>query len=151
VIDPGRAFGTGSHPTTRLCLELLLELEPGSLLDIGCGSGVLSIAAAKLGFDPVIAIDRDSAAVEAAHANARVNGVRLQVHQADALTDPLPPSDAALANIDLGSIERLGERLDAHLLVTSGYFHARMPRVVGFAHLERRVDGGWAADLFRRQ
>ena len=54
VIDPGRAFGTGAHPTTRLTLELLQELEPGSLLDVGCGSGVLSIAAAKLGFAPVV-------------------------------------------------------------------------------------------------
>ena len=54
VIDPGRAFGTGSHPTTRLCLELLLELDRGRLLDVGCGSGVLSVAAAKLGFGPVV-------------------------------------------------------------------------------------------------
>ncbi len=57
VIDPGRAFGTGSHPTTRLCLELMLELDPkGSFADLGCGSGVLAIAAAKLGFDPVAAL-----------------------------------------------------------------------------------------------
>ena len=65
VIDPGRAFGTGAHPTTRLSLELLLELEPGSLLDVGCGSGVLAIAGAKLGFAPVHAFDVDEAAVEA--------------------------------------------------------------------------------------
>ena len=65
VIDPGRAFGTGGHPTTQLCLELL-EAEPrGSVLDIGCGSGVLSIAAAKLGFAPVLAFDFDPQAVEA--------------------------------------------------------------------------------------
>src|SRR4051794_20285932 len=60
VIDPGQAFGTGTHPTTRLCLELMLELEPrGSLVDLGCGSGVLAIAAAKLGFDPAAAPDSD--------------------------------------------------------------------------------------------
>ena len=61
-IDPGRAFGTGSHPTTRLCLELLHEVELGSVLDLGCGSGVLAIAAAKLGFEPVTAADNDVAA-----------------------------------------------------------------------------------------
>ncbi len=59
VVDPGRAFGTGAHPTTRLCLELLQEIEPTSLVDVGCGSGVLSIAAAKLGFSPVFALDLD--------------------------------------------------------------------------------------------
>ena len=66
VIDPGRAFGTGGHATTRLCLELLHELERGSFVDVGCGSGVLAIAAAKLGFGPVVALDLDEAAVEAA-------------------------------------------------------------------------------------
>ena len=71
VIDPGRAFGTGAHPTTRLCVELLLELDRGSVLDIGCGSGVLAIAACKLGFGPVAAVDSDQAAVEAATRNAR--------------------------------------------------------------------------------
>src|SRR5581483_8593025 len=59
VIDPGRAFGTGAHPTTRLCLELLLEQPPGALVDVGCGSGVLAIAAAKLGHGPVVALDVD--------------------------------------------------------------------------------------------
>ncbi|MFL5827355.1 MAG: 50S ribosomal protein L11 methyltransferase, partial [Thermoleophilaceae bacterium] len=66
VIDPGRAFGTGTHATTRLCLELMLDLPPrGSFADLGCGSGVLSIAAAKLGFEPVTAVDSDRLAVEA--------------------------------------------------------------------------------------
>ena len=64
VIDPGQAFGTGAHATTRLCLELLLELEPGgSLLDLGCGSGVLAIVAAQLGFRPVLAVDNDPASL----------------------------------------------------------------------------------------
>ena len=74
VIDPGQAFGTGAHATTRLCLELLLEVgPPGSLLDLGCGSGVLAIAAARLGFAPVVAVDNDPAAVAAANANAALN------------------------------------------------------------------------------
>src|SRR4029078_7568859 len=59
VIDPGRAFGTGAHPTTRLCVHLLAGWERGSLLDVGCGAGVLSIAAARLGFDPIRAVDND--------------------------------------------------------------------------------------------
>ena len=63
VIDPGRAFGTGAHATTRLCLELLLGCERGSLADFGSGSGVLAIAAAKLGFEPVSAFDVDDVAV----------------------------------------------------------------------------------------
>jgi len=151
VIDPGRAFGTGSHPTTRLCLELLLELELGSLLDIGCGSGVLSVAAAKLGFDPVIALDREPAAVEAVERNARGNQVHVDARLADAVAAELPPADVALANIDLASVERVAARLDVTRLVTAGYFHSRMPSAPRFAHRERRIDGGWAADLFERQ
>src|SRR4051794_3358099 len=78
VIDPGQAFGTGTHPTTAMCIELLLELEPeGSLWALGCGSGVLAIPAAKLGSEPVIALDSDLAALEATDRNARANGVRL--------------------------------------------------------------------------
>ncbi|HEX7255736.1 MAG TPA: 50S ribosomal protein L11 methyltransferase [Gaiellaceae bacterium] len=151
VVEPGRAFGTGSHPTTRLCLGFLLDRKPGSLLDVGCGSGVLSVAGAKLGFDPVVAVDRDEAAVAAARRNAEANGVRIDVRLADALGGPLPGADVALANIDLSAVEALGPELDVGTLVTSGYFHARMPAVQGYAHRERRVDGGWAADLFVRQ
>ena len=77
VIDPGRAFGTGAHPTTRLCVELLARCERGSLLDVGCGSGVLSIAAARLGYGPIQAVDNDPVAVETTIANAEVNGVVL--------------------------------------------------------------------------
>src|SRR5919198_845465 len=74
VIEPGRAFGTGAHPTTQLCIELLLELERGSVADLGCGSGVLAIAAAKLGFEPGLAFDPDEHAVPATRANAGANG-----------------------------------------------------------------------------
>jgi ribosomal protein L11 methyltransferase len=148
VVDPGRAFGTGSHPTTRLCLEFLSELDRGSLLDIGCGSGVLAIAAAKLGFDPVIAIDRDRGAVEAARRNAEVNRVAIDVRESDALAAALPASDVILANIDLASVVALGGRVEAGVLVTAGYFHSRLPVLSGFVHRKRRIDGGWAADLY---
>jgi ribosomal protein L11 methyltransferase len=151
VIDPGRAFGTGSHPTTRLCLAFLLELEPTSLVDVGCGSGVLSVAAAKLGFDPVVAVDREPAAVEAARRNARTNGVAIDVRLADALVEELPATEIAVANVDLAAVELLPSRLRAVRLVTAGYFHSRRPAMAGYLHRERRVDGGWAADLYERQ
>ena len=77
VIDPGRAFGTGAHATTRLCVELLTELQPGSLLDVGTGSGIVAIAAAKLGFAPVLGVDVDPAAVEAARTNGAANAVSI--------------------------------------------------------------------------
>jgi ribosomal protein L11 methyltransferase len=151
VIDPGRAFGTGSHPTTRLCLGFLADLDRGSVLDLGCGSGVLAVAAAKLGFAPVLAVDRDPVAVEATRSNGRANGVILDVRQADAASDDLPSADVALANIDLSAVEAIAPRLDVRLLVAAGYFHSRMPNVPRFIHRERRIDGGWAADLFERQ
>jgi hypothetical protein len=63
----------------------------------------------------------------------------------------LPPTDVALANIDLASVEAVSARLEARVLVTAGYFHNRRPDLPRFAHRERRIDGGWAADLFERQ
>jgi ribosomal protein L11 methyltransferase len=151
IIDPGRAFGTGSHPTTQLCLSFLHDLGRGSLLDIGCGSGVLSVAAAKLGFAPVTAVDHDAAAVEATSRNAHANGVVVDVRLADARSEQLPSADVGLANIDLAAVEALAASLDVGRLVTAGYFHSRTPELSGFAHHERRIDGGWAADLFDRQ
>ena len=151
VIDPARAFGTGAHPTTRLCLELLLELPKGSVLDIGCGSGVLAIAAARLGHAPVVGIDNDPAAVESTSANAAVNDVEVEVRLANALEDDLPPADAVVANASYAAAPRIAERIDARFFVASGYFAIGRPEPPRFRHAERRERDGWAADLFERR
>jgi ribosomal protein L11 methyltransferase len=150
VVDPGRAFGTGAHPTTRLCLELIAEAESGSLLDIGCGSGVLAIAAAKLGFAPTIAVDSDPAAIEATRTNAERNAVSLDLRQLDALADPLPATDVAVANLTLRGVEALAPRLSAKRLIASGYLESDNPALTAFKRRERRAADGWAADVFER-
>ena len=151
VIDPGRAFGTGAHATTRLCLEFLLGQGPGSVLDVGCGSGVLAIAAAKLGHGPVIAVDFDEAAIEATQANAAVNGVEVDARGLDVTEEPLPSADLALANIALEPVEALGGRLEVERAITSGYLVADEPQLDGFRHTGHRELDGWAADLFERR
>ena len=145
VIDPGRAFGTGAHPTTRLSLELLQSIERGSLLDIGCGSGVLSIAAARLGFGPILGIDVEEPAIEATLANAAANGVEVDARLADAFGERLPRTDVAVANISLADVERL--QLAASRLVTSGYLASDRASVAGYRWADRREVDGWAADF----
>jgi len=149
VIDPGRAFGTGSHPTTRLCLEALQTLEPASLLDVGCGSGVLAIAAAHLGFAPVLAVDVEAASVEASRANAERNGAVVAVRRV-AAGEPLPSASVAIANISLEAVEALPARIECDLLVTSGYFASNRPALAGFQSVTRTTVDGWACDLHRR-
>jgi ribosomal protein L11 methyltransferase len=151
VIDPGRAFGTGAHATTRLCLELLLDSPRGSVLDIGCGSGVLAIAAARLGFGPVSAIDVDDSAVDAACANAAANGVLIEVRRLDALAlARLPAADLVLANLTLVAVETLAPLLRADRLVTSGYLARDAPALPGWVRVDRRELDGWAGELHRR-
>jgi ribosomal protein L11 methyltransferase len=155
VVDPGRAFGTGAHPTTRLCLELLLELEPsGSFADLGCGSGVLAIAAAKLGFDPVTAVDSDRGAVEATTANAVANGVALdRIGRLNLRDEPAPGADAVAANLMRPLLLRVAELLEEppSTLIASGLLEHEADEVVAaFAPLvdrRRLVDRGWVALL----
>jgi len=99
VLDPGLAFGTGSHPTTRMCLEWIdANLAPGqSLIDYGCGSGILAIAAARLGANPVTAIDIDPQALSSTRDNAHTNRVALDVLAAESAKPQ--PADVVVANI----------------------------------------------------
>ena len=150
MIDPGRSFGTGAHPTTRLCLELLAKLPRGSVVDVGCGSGVLAIAAAKLGFAPVNAVDADEHAVEGARRNADANGVSIAVQRADALTDELPQADVAIVNVTRGVVEAAGRQRRWPRLIASGYLVVEPPLLEGYRHAERAAEDGWAADLFAR-
>jgi ribosomal protein L11 methyltransferase len=151
VIDPGRAFGTGGHPTTQLCLELLEDEDRASLLDVGCGSGVLSIAAAKLGFDPVLAFDFDPQAVEATERNALDNGVRVDVRLADLRDGALPETALAVANIAAEAVVALAPSLTASRVITSGYLVSDDPELEGYRRERRVQDGGWAADLHVRR
>jgi ribosomal protein L11 methyltransferase len=151
VVDPGRAFGTGAHPTTRACIELLARLERGSILDAGCGSGVVSVAAARLGFWPLHAVDLDEVAVEVAAETARANYVDVTVLQADVLVDELPATDLVVANIELAVVEQLLSRVAAGMAVTSGYFASEAPRKEGWTAVERLELEGWAADVLARR
>jgi ribosomal protein L11 methyltransferase len=146
LIDPGRAFGTGAHATTRLCIEHLARLPRGSLLDVGCGSGVVALAAARLGFAPIVALDNDPVAIVNTRENAARNGVALEAMHADALTAALPPVSVAVVNILLPVVDRVLARLETAVAVTSGYATSDSPTAPDWRPLRRLDLGGWAAD-----
>ena len=148
VVDPGRAFGTGAHPTTRACIELLARLERGRLLDAGCGSGVVAVAAARLGFGPSSRSTLDDVAVEVAA--GRLGGTASTSRSdADVLVDELAEADVVVANIELGRRRALLERAGA-LAVTSGYLASETP-AAGWPGWSARARAGrrtsWAADV----
>jgi ribosomal protein L11 methyltransferase len=165
VVDPGRAFGTGAHPTTRLCLELLLDLAAagaaaGPLTDLGTGSGVLAIAAAKLGWHPVCAYDHEAAARAAATANAAANGVELEVERIDLRRSVPELAQTTVANLTAPVLREVAARIDRDfapgVLVCSGLLPSELDdvatafRPAGLDEDERRRDGDWAALLMRR-
>jgi ribosomal protein L11 methyltransferase len=131
IVDPGQAFGTGAHPTTRLCLEYLLELADGGensgpLTDLGTGSGVLAIAAAKLGWTPVTGYDHEAAAIEAAAANAAVNEVDMTLQRQN-LRESLPTlSRTAVANLTSPILKSIASHLSGLL----GETRRNLPAVV---------------------
>jgi ribosomal protein L11 methyltransferase len=153
VIDPGRAFGTGAHATTLLCLELLLAQKPGSVLDIGCGSGVLALAAAKLGHTPVFACDDDPTAVEVTAENAGRNRCEIQAWECDALYDELPKGlDLWLANLQVAPLAELAWRPDLPpALIVSGLLAGEPFEPAGYRIADRRTLDGWEGLLLERE
>lgn len=163
VIDPGQAFGTGAHATTRLCLELMVRMTAtGPFLDLGCGSGVLAIAAAQLGFSPVVAVDFDPAAVAATAENAGVNGIELEVRRHDLRADPVISAPTVAANLLRPLLLVWAGRLESAVeppqrVIASGLLVGEADEVAGaFSRLglvesERRELGDWAAVLLERR
>jgi ribosomal protein L11 methyltransferase len=185
VVDPGQAFGTGAHPTTRLCLEFLLELADagkasGPLTDLGSGSGVLAIAAAKLGWDPVRGYDHEQPAIEAATANAKANGVEADFEHRN-LREGLPElAPTVVANMTAPILRVVAEQLAVDegsrgrglrsnsgeapetlpstptTLILSGLLPAELDETAaafapaGLDEDDRRVDGDWAGLRLRR-
>ncbi len=113
-LDPGLVFGSGLHPTTRHCLELLLERAArgplGRVLDLGCGTGILALAAARLGAGPVWAVDLNPLCVQTTRANARLNGLELAVHEGPAHRFLGRPAQVVMANLPWTVMSELMER-----------------------------------------
>ncbi len=161
VIDPGLAFGAGTHATTRLCLELLQELPPaGGLCDWGTGTGVLALAAARLGFTPVTAIENDPEAVALARENAAravASAGEVTVLAGDVTLEPPPWAPTVVANLTLSLLRAAAAApgRTPQTLVMSGVITGQAEEAVrawearGLAEAERRELEGWAAVVVR--
>lgn len=169
ILDPGLSFGTGHHPTTAFCLQQLSALrDPDrsqSMLDAGCGSGILSIAAVKLGYAPVVAFDFDPEAVRVARENAKANGVQFRISKQDLTKLPRRPErryHVVCANLiyDLLIAER--DRLLARLsptgtLVLAGILKEQFPAVQrayeqsGVTLIASRAAKEWRSGAFQRR
>lgn len=169
-LDPGLSFGTGQHPTTAFCLEQIVAERPRrgakSLLDVGTGSGILAIAAAKLGYGPVEALDLDPEAVKVARANARLNGVGRQIRFQRADVRRLPARPARryavvganlLADLLTTEVDRLTRRVAAGgTLVLAGILATEFAAVcemyaqAGWRRVADRRVKEWQSGSFRR-
>jgi ribosomal protein L11 methyltransferase len=148
VIDPGPSFGAASHPTTRMCLELLRGIAPTGVIDWGTGSGVLAIAAARLGFAPVRAIEVDPAAAHVARRNAGRNGVDVVVTVGD-VTLSAPFAPLVLANLTLPLLNSLSRERVPNRMIASGFLSGRRPDLPMTVVDSRELDG-WAALVLER-
>jgi ribosomal protein L11 methyltransferase len=168
VIDPGQAFGTGAHASTRMCLELLLQLAAhggagGALMDVGTGSGVLAIAAARLGFHPVLGLDHERESVEAARQNALENSAEIDVQRFELRSQTLPwlgagerPSGSivVVANLLRPLLMELAGKMPSaptHL-IAGGLLRGEVDEIAAafgerldLLERERRESGDWAA------
>jgi ribosomal protein L11 methyltransferase len=166
VVDPGRAFGTGGHPTTRLCLALLIELHEageasGPIADWGTGSGVLGIAAAKLGWDPVTGCDREEASLETAAANAEANSVELTLQRVDVRETAPPVAPTVVANLTGNLLQDCARNLEdaesPRTLLCSGMLESEIDEVgsafasLGLNEARRTTEHEWGALLLRRE
>lgn len=162
--DPGMAFGTGKHETTKACLQLIDEYagDGGSFLDMGCGSGILSIAAAKLGFSPVAGFDVDPVAVDVSRENAAKNGVQVEFFRhalGSGAQVELPKADLVAANILGPLLVRYADEIVGAVkkrIIVSGILTEFYPEVIaayasrGFAEVEKRTIGEWTSALLER-
>jgi ribosomal protein L11 methyltransferase len=165
-IEPRMAFGTGHHATTQLCIEFLLEtVRPGQVwIDLGTGSGLLAIVAAKLGASHVIAIDNDPDAIEEAQDNAEKNSCvsKIEFQCADILQKELPSCDGIVANLHADLLQQLNNRIthplkDGGVVIVSGILACESSMVLapytqnGMALLKQRTVGEWAALLLQNR
>lgn len=165
VLDPGQAFGTGDHPTTRMCLELMEDVDWAgrTLADVGCGSGILTVAAMRLGVASAVGVDLDPASVESSRENAARNGVAAEFLLGKGFA-PLPPDgawDVVLSNIVsaalIGLAPEAGERVrPGGAWIVSGIIEDNWPDVraaaerEGFVLEAERRELNWVAARFRR-
>lgn len=158
-LDPGMAFGTGSHATTRMCLELM-DVEGKDVIDVGCGSGILGIAAKICGAKSVYMCDIDAQAVEFATKNAELNNVVATIEKAD-LLEGEQQVDFIFANITADILMRFSKSIGKHLrengtIVLSGIIDTRLDEVIqcyqsaGYQIVERMAIDDWRALKLKR-